>query len=308
MDANQLKKGMICKLTVGWWRARITMPKEFYAENTPTQILEASQILVLENCKFKTRCNSCRRQAVQIFQTYGIKTSAFHAYWIEHKYIRIVNIKLKRIQKEFFLARDFFLKNYKESKKQYRNKYPQFYRRTMYPSKQKLKTKFFFHWQFIDYRISPASKKIIPKYIYNEEIKKIEKFTDTIDILLINKFMNENFIRLLKISSCLKLGWRHKKKVKQFNSHFNFWKKTRYAYIGNKKMRLIIKELTSVLHELKFLKKINKTNRTIIEKQKLLISKKIKSITAKIKGIPGVKITAAQQKKIKKHKQGLKNV
>jgi hypothetical protein len=274
MKPEQLQEGVLCQLKTGRWDASKRMDKRKLGEEIPQEIVRAMQDLIEDRTLLKDLA-TVRRSAKGLLQRNSLAFPIDGVMWVKKEKINFLDEEFKDFKKENDKRLEKFIKHYDKMKKDFKKKYPDYYDERNYPSKARLRQKFYFDWNFFQISIPDKSTKILSPAVYKRETEKLRNMVNQMEEMTINLIGNMLHRRVVKLSGQCDSGKINAGTVNSIERFMKRWDELWRDHVDDRKMKMVMtrlkKEMKSASAErLKnnedFREKMGSSLETIMEK------------------------------------------
>jgi hypothetical protein len=279
MRVEQLQEGVLCSLKMGRWDASIRMNKNKLGKDVPKDIVRAMQDMVDDRTLLKDMA-TIRRMAKGILQRHSIPFPIDGILFVPKEKITMLDEKFNEFNSENDQRLKKFLDNYGKLKKEFKNKYPDYYNESKYPSKDQLKDKFYFHWQFFQIAMPDKKAQILSPKMYKREQDKLANMVKQMEEMTISMVGNMLFRRVKKLSGQCDSGKINSSTFNSVESFLKRWDDLWKEHVDEKKLTMIMAQLKREM------KNANVERLKDNEDFRTKMNAKLESTMKKIKNIP----------------------
>jgi len=242
MTPEQLQEGVLCQLRAGRWDASIRLPKSKLGKELPKEIVRAMQDLIEDKTLLKDLA-TVRRSAKGLLQRNSLPFPIDGVWWVSKENVNYLDEEFKKFEEMNSKRLEEFLKKYDKMKNDFKSKYPTFYNSKNYPTKDELRKKYYFRWNFFQISIPDKSTKVLSPSVYKRETEKLRGMVKQMEEMTINLVGNMLHKRIKKLSSQCESG---KINAGTFNSIELFMKRWDELWRDNvdeKKLKMVMARL-----------------------------------------------------------------
>jgi hypothetical protein len=239
MKPEQLQEGVLCQLKMGRWDASVRLPKSKLGDELPREIVRAMQDLVEDRTLLKDLA-TIRRSAKGLLHRNSLPFPIDSVFWVKKEKIPDLDQGFADFKKENDKRLEKVIKNYGKMKSDFKKKYPKFYDKKHYPTEARLRSKFYFYWNFFQISIPDKSTKILSPAVYKRETEKLRNMVSQMEEMTVNMVGNMLHKRVAKLAGQCDSG---KINAGTFNSVERFlkrWDDLWRDHVDEKKMKMIM--------------------------------------------------------------------
>lgn len=199
MNPELLQEGVLCQLKMGRWDARVRLPKHKFGKEVPKEIVRGMQDVIQDRTMLKDLA-TIRRSAKGLLQRNSLPFPVDGVFWVPKEKVAELDEAFKdfKVEKESRLKK--LLANIDKMKADFKKKYPDYYHDKYYPNKQKLQSKFYFHWNFFQMAIPDAKAGILSPAMVKRETEKLRGMVKEMESMTVNLVGNMLFTRVQKLA------------------------------------------------------------------------------------------------------------
>jgi len=242
MRLEQLQEGAFCQLKIGRWDASIRLPKEKLGNQIPKEIIRANQDLIEDRTLLKDLATIRRSAKGYLFRN-SLPFEIDGVYWVRKDKIPEMDAKFDEFKDEYKIRLDKLARNYIKMKNNFRKKYPDYYNGKKYPSTSKLKSKFYFRWNFFHFAIPDKETKILSPKLYKREQEKFKNMIANMEEMTITLIGNLLIRRAQRLSNQCDSGKINGGTVASIERFMKRWDELWSDYVDEEKMQKIMKSL-----------------------------------------------------------------
>ena len=242
MKLEQLQDGAFCQLKIGRWDASIRLPKDKLGSKIPKEIIRATQDMIEDRTLLKDLATIRRSAKGYLFRN-SLPFEVDGIYWVRKDSIPEMDEKFAEFKAEYELRLDRLVRNYIKMKNDFRKKYPDYYNGKKYPTAERLRKKFYFHWNFFHFAIPDKETKILSPKIYKKEQEKFKNMIARMEEMTITMIGNLLIKRAQKLSKQCDSGKINGGTVASIEKFMKRWDTLWDDYVDEEKMRSIMKSL-----------------------------------------------------------------
>lgn len=283
MDLERLQSGALCSLKMGRWDARAKLDPKKLGKDIPAEILRVSRDLI-EDRTILTSLAANRRDAKSelVFNSIPFPVEAVH--WIPKDNIVTLDeyfIKRKAANQKLV---DQLVENKSKLEANFKKKYPKYYDPSKYPSKEMIRAKFYFHWNFFQITLPDKGTDILSPKMYKREAEKFQgmiKEMEEMTISLAGHMITRRLERLQNQCSNEKFNAGT---INAINKLLGRWEDLWNGHVDDKKFKSIMRSLRLMM------KKTDADRLRGNEDFRNKTEKKIGSILKDLKAVPDYKL------------------
>lgn len=242
MKLEQLQEGAFCQLKIGRWDASVRLPKDKLGSKVPKEIVRANQDLIGDRTLLKDLA-TIRRSAKGYLHRNSLPFEIDGVFWVRKDKIPEMDEKFAEFKEEYGVRLDKLTRNYIKMKNDFRRKYPEYYNGKKYPSTARLKSKFYFYWNFFHFAIPDKETKILSPKIYKREQEKFKSMITKMEEMTITMIGNLLIRRAQKLSKQCDSGKINGGTVASIERFMKRWDDLWDDYVDEEKMQKIMKSL-----------------------------------------------------------------
>lgn len=242
MNKNKLNEGVLCSLKIGKWEARAKINTDKLGKNIPSDIIRGSQDLI-EDKSLLHEIRKIKQNAKNTLLNNSLPFPIDNVFFVPKSKIQDLNDSFEAYRKEYNKVIEKFVQNYLKLKRSFKRKYPKYFNENKYPSKQRIKAKFYFYWNFFNIDIPNKKTSILPPSLYQKEVKKFKGMVSQIEYLTINVVSEKLLQRVKTLEKQCKEGKINKLTLNSIDCFLEKWEDLWSGYVDEKRLNEIIKEL-----------------------------------------------------------------
>jgi len=289
MNHKNIKNGALCQLTIGRWSAIVTLPKSNLGKTVPKEIIKITQDIIQDKQLIR-KISKIRRESKLSLLKMALPFPIRGVYWVHKNNIKELNAIFQKKEKEYYKNVQDLCKQLPKIKRKFKRGYPNFYKEVYYPTKDELKQKFYFSWNFFTFGFPDKDLSIIPGTMHTKEKQKFSEMINRIEQMTINIIVNSLLVKVRAfLSQC-----RHKKfndaTILSFTKITRQWNETWKDNVKEPTIRNVMKQVE--INAKKITKKKLVENKIFQNKIKRQMSK----IEKQILSIPNIKLNRQLKK------------
>ena len=239
MKSEQLQEGALCQLKIGRWDASVKMPNDKLGKDIPKEIVRAVQDLI-EDRTLLNDLATIKRMAKGFLWRNSLPFPVDGVFWIPKKDIVRIDEKFMELQTEHFERVEKLLENYNKLIQNFKDKYPKYYRKDKYPTINRLRSKYYFYWNFFHFEIPSKKTKILSPEIYKREQEKFQGMVKQMEEMTINIIGNTLIDRFNSLAKQCDSGKINSATVNSFSTFIKKWDDLWKDHIDDRKMKNIM--------------------------------------------------------------------
>ena len=246
-DLSKLfKEGVVIQWKFGWWQAKAKVKDDDLLAGLPTEVLRVTQDL-LDDRTLLSAMGKCRRLAVDYLVAHSYPFPVSAMVFIPKSNILKVHERMKELQKEYYGYLDQLVEDYDRLIEQFRKKYPRLSRENKYPSKERIRSKFYFEWAFRIFDVPDGKLGILPPEVYKEEASKIKSEVDEVKKMTVDLITNKLIERVDTLRNQCVNGRFNKATIESINEIITTFDETWGAVVDEETLQIAIAKVKSVM-------------------------------------------------------------
>lgn len=285
MRQEDLQNGVLCLLKMGRWDARVKMDKKLLPKSLPKEIVRARHDIIVDRQILKDLA-TVRRSAKGLLQRYSLPFPIDGVQWVNKSEIPFLDEEFEKFKEINNERLQILIDKIESMKREFKDKYPKFYEavKHQYPSKEKLRKKFYFRWQFFQINVPEESTKILSPKIYKRETEKLRGMVKEMEEMTINMIGNMIMKRIQSLSKQCDSGKVNAGTINSFEKLFKRWDDLWKDHVDEKKLKMIVARLR---------KEMRSADAEDLRDDKKLrdnLAKSLEKTVGKIKNIPNFQL------------------
>lgn len=278
MNKAKLEDGVFCQLKMGRWDARTHIPTSKLGKDVPAEIIKARQDTIEDRAMLQD-LSSIRRAAKGLLKRNSLPFPIDGLFWIPKDKIPYLDEKFLGFQSQYDNLIESLCGNIKKMESEFKDKYPTFYDPKNYPSKQTLRRKFYFYWNFLQFSVPNKKIKTLSPELYKKEKEKFDKMVTQMEEMTVNLIGNSLLARVDRLASQCESGKINNGTVKSVEKLLKRWKDLWEDNIDEAKLKAVMKTLKTQMKNVSTERlKSNEDFRNKLREKLANVSKSIKVI------------------------------
>jgi hypothetical protein len=281
---DNLSEGVLCSFQLGYWGASAKLDNKNLGKDVPKKIVRAMQDL-LEDKLLIQDIYAVLRQAKYLVTNNSLPFPIDAVTFIPKHKVTEVNDGLLELDEELDDRVERLIGKYDTLRKQFKKKYPQYYRKEKYPTKSQLRKRYYMRWRFFQIGVpDQAATELDPKQ-YKREVDKFKDMVKEMEEMTITLIGNQVLERIDKLHKQCETGeGLHGKTVSSINRLIAKWDDLWKGHVDDKKMKMIIIRLK------KEMGKVSIDRLKGNEDFRLEVGKKLGNMMKKLEDMPDVQL------------------
>lgn len=242
MTPDQLQEGVLCQLKMGRWDASIRLGKDKLGDGIPKEIVRAMQDQIEDRTLLDDLAN-VRRSAKGLLKRNSLPFPIDSVFWVAKEKIPFLDKEFTKFKEMNDERLEKLCNAYGTMKKSFRKKYPDFYVAHKYPTKDRLRKKFYFYHRFFQISVPDKSTKILSPAIYRRETTKLKDMVREMEEMTVNMVGNLLFKRVEKLSSQCDSGKINGGTVASIERFLERWDDLWHGHVDDKQLKMIMARL-----------------------------------------------------------------
>jgi len=281
---ENLTNGVLINFRTGFWTASARLDKKLLGKNIPKEIIRAMQDMFVDKTLIKD-IMTVQRQAKYYVLNSSLPFPIDAVYFIPAEKVGEVNENLKEFNNEINNRVEILISNYDKLKRKFQKKYPEYYNAVSnkYPSKERLRDRFYMQWNFFQIGIPGKEMMEINPAEYKKQIERTKAMVKEMEEMTITLIGNEILLRIEKLQKQCETGeGLHGKTIGSIERLIKKWEELWKPHVDDKKIKTTINRLKREM------KKITIERLKSNQEFRLEIGNKLSSMMKKIEKIPNV--------------------
>ena len=199
MTPEMLEDGVLCQLKMGRWDAQVRLPKNKLGKDIPQEIIRSVQDIIEDRILLKDLA-TIRREAKGLLQRNSLPFPVDGVFWVPKEQVVELDDAFQNFIKTYSRRVDKIVRNLDKMKSTFKKKYPDYYMEKHYPTKDKLRSKFYFYWNFFQMTIPTKEQGILSPKMIKKETEKVRGMVKQMEDMTLNLVGNMLFVRIQKLS------------------------------------------------------------------------------------------------------------
>ena len=282
MNLEKLQSGALCSLKMGRWEARAKLDPRKLGD-VPAEILRVSRDLI-DDRTILAALASNRREAKRELTFNSIPFPVDGVHWIPKENIVRLDEYFTKKKAENNELVEQFIQVVGKLQTDFKKKYPKYYDPNKYPSKETIRAKFYFHWNFFQITLPDKKTHILSPKMYKREAEKFQGMIKEMEEMTISLAGHMITKRLEKLQSQCNNEKFNAGTINAINKLLGRWEDLWNGHVDDKKFKSIMRSLRSTM------KKTDADRLRDNEDFRDKTEKKIGGILKELKEIPDYKL------------------
>ncbi|MGD9156879.1 MAG: DUF3150 domain-containing protein [Desulfobacteraceae bacterium] len=283
MDQDRLKEGVLCSLKMGRWNASTKLNPDEFGDKVPREIMKASQDLIHDRSILNDLAH-LRRRAKYALLMNSMPFPVDNVFFVPKHKITELDDLFNEIRAEYDSKTEELVSRYSALKREFRKRYPAYYKSQKYPSKQGLRSKFYFYWNFFQFDIPDKDSGVLPPSLYKKEAEKFRNMVSQMEEMTINMIGNLLYKRVKTLETQCESGSINAATVQSVENFITKWEDLWEGHVDQIKFKNIINSLR---------REMKKTSTEVLkdnEQVRIKLGSKLGKIIDRIQNVPNLEL------------------